>query len=217
MVKDALPWLDKVKALLHIWYPGQEGGRAVADIVFGEVNPSGKLPFSWEKKLQDRSSFDNYHDDDGDKKVKITDGVFCGYRHLDKDDIEPLFPFGFGLSYTSFDYKGLELSAKEIGIGDELTVSFQVANTGKVDGAEAAQVYVSDKESRLPRPLKELKGFTKVKLAAGESKRVSVELDRHALEYYDPEQGWVVERGEFEVLIGASCTDIRLRGGFKVK
>ncbi len=210
-------WLSEVKGLLHLWYPGQEGGRAAAEIIFGQVNPSGKLPITWEKRLEDRGASDNYHDDDNDKKVELTDGVFCGHRHFDKQGIEPLFPFGYGLSYTSFEYKDLKLSASEITADDTLRVSFQLSNTGKRVGAEVVQLYLSDSESSLPRPVKELKGFEKVKLEPGESKRLEIELDRRALQFYVPGQGWTVEAGEFEVLIGASATDIKLRGKFNLK
>jgi beta-glucosidase len=210
-------WLKDVSGLLHVWYPGQEGGKAAAEIIYGEVNPSGKLPFTWEKQLEDRSSYDNYHDDDNDKKVQITDGVFCGYRHFDKQAIEPRFAFGHGLSYTEFEYSELKLSAEEMSAEDRITVSFQLANKGQRAGVEVAQLYVSDLESSLPRPVKELKGFGKLVLAPGENKTVSIELDRKALEFFDPAKGWVVEPGEFEILIGASAVDIRLSGKFKLK
>lgn len=212
---DMTPWIDKAKALLQAWYPGQEGGTAIAEILFGEVNPSGKLPATFEAKLEDRSSFDNYRDDDGDKRVTITDGVFTGYRHHDTTGIAPRFPFGFGLSYTTFAYENLQLSAGSISEDDTLTVSFDVVNTGDRPGAEIAQLYVGDRESTLPRPAKELKGFAKVELQPGQRKSVQIAIDRSALVYYAPQKhDWVWEPGEFDVLVGASAGDIRLRSSF---
>lgn len=208
-------WIDRVNAVLHAWYPGQEGGTAVAEILFGEVNPSGKLPATFEKKLEDRSSFDCYQDEDGDKRVLLEDGIFTGYRHVDREGVEPLFPFGFGLSYTTFEYENLKLSSDSISAADTLTVSFDIVNTGERRGADVAQLYVADSEAAVPRPVKELKGFDRVDLDPGERRTVEIQLDRSALEYFDPtEKAWVAEPGEFEVLIGASSMDIRLRAGF---
>ena len=211
---DMQAWIDSVKGLVHAWYPGQEGGTAVAEILFGDVNPSGKLPVTFEKRLEDRSSFDCYHDDDGDKHVALTDGIMTGYRHCDARGIEPQFPFGFGLSYTTFAYDALRLSTDTMRPDDVLNVSFDIVNTGARAGAEVAQLYIRDEESSLPRPVKELKGFVKVQLEPGERRTVSIELDATALRFYDPDKGWTVEPGGFEVLVGASCTDIRLRGKF---
>lgn len=205
-------WIDRVRGVLHAFYPGQAGGRALAEILFGVVNPSGKLPATFEKREEDRSSFNCYHDDDADRRVALTDGIFTGYRHADRAGVEPLFPFGFGLSYTRFEHGGLTLSRERIVPGQSVGLSLTVSNVGDRSGAEVVQVYVRDVASRLPRPLKELKGFARVALEAGESRRVDITLPPSAFEYYDPDRkGWVLEPGEFEVLVGASAADIRQR------
>ncbi|MFP4580364.1 MAG: beta-glucosidase H [Candidatus Sumerlaeia bacterium] len=220
---DMQNWLTKIKALLMAWYPGQEGGTAVGEILFGKVNPSGKLPATFEKKWEDRSSYDNYHLSDEnrprntavDKRVRITDGVFTGYRHFDQSRVRPQFPFGFGLSYTDFEYSKFKLSKKTMKKEENLTVSFNVTNTGKVAGAEVAQMYISDLEASVPRPIKELKDFVRVELEPGETKEVSIEITPGMLAFYDMDwENWVVEKGDFEVLIGASAEDIRLQGKF---
>ena len=214
---DMERWIDRVPALLHAWYPGQEGGTAVADILFGRVNPSGKLPATFERRLEDRSSSACYHDADGDKRVALTDGIFTGYRHVDRHGPAPRFPFGFGLSYTSFAFENLALSPPAIASGEPLTVAFDVVNAGAVAGAEVAQVYVSDLEASLPRPAKELKGFAKVALRPGERRRVEVRLDPRSLSFYDPDRAaWVAEPGEFEVLVGSSSASLPLRARFRL-
>jgi len=211
---DMRSWIDRTPALLYAWYPGQEGGSAVAEIIAGIVNPSGRLPASFERSLEDRSSNRSYHDDDGDKRVCLTDGVFVGYRHHDRTGVPPLFPFGFGLSYTTFRYENLSLPARwERGTGIEL--SFDIINTGRREGREVAQLYVSDPEASVPRPSKELKGFASVTLKPGERKTVRMRLSRRHLEFYCPTRGkWVAEPGEFIVSIGSSASDIKLRGSF---
>jgi beta-glucosidase len=207
----SMPWLDDVPALLEAYYPGQEGGNAVANVLFGDVNPSGKLTVTFPKRLEDSPAFINFP---GTKEVFYGEGIFVGYRYYDKKDVEPLFPFGFGLSYTTFDYTGMQVS-KSVEAGETVKVSVTVKNTGQRPGKEVVQVYVSDKESGLVRPPKELKGFKKVALAPGESRVVEFELDGRALSYYDPyRQQWVAEPGEFEVLVGASSRDIRQKASF---
>ncbi|MBD3239578.1 MAG: hypothetical protein GF331_03260 [Chitinivibrionales bacterium] len=214
---DMRNWIGGIRGLLHVWYPGQEGGTAVAEVLFGAVNPSGKLPITFEEKLDDNSANGCYHDSDGDKRVALEDGIFTGYRHFDKNGVVPRFAFGFGLSYTTFEYRNLKLSSSSMSANGKLTVSFEIENTGELAGAEVAQVYVSDRKSSLPRPPKELKGFSRVHLDSGEKQTVEIVLDRSALAYYDPQKhAWVVEPGEFEVLVGASAADIRLRQAFKV-
>jgi beta-glucosidase len=215
---DMAPWIDKVKALLMAWYPGQEGGTAVADILFGVVNPSGKLPATFEKRLEDRSSFDCYHDDDGDKRVALTDGIFGGYRHFDRLELAPRFPFGFGLSYTTFRYDALELSATRMSESDTVTATVTITNTGKRPGAEVVQLYIRDVDSRLPRPVKELKGFGRIELAPGETGTVSMPITRESLAYYDSDRHeWVCEPGELVVMAAASATDIRHRASLVVE
>jgi beta-glucosidase len=202
-------WIDDVKGLLHAWYPGQEGGTAGAEIVFGEINPSGKLPVSFETEWSDNPTFRNYHDEDGDKRVSYREGLFIGYRYYDKTDVKPLFPFGFGLSYTSFSFSNLK--AKEDN-QKKYAVQVDVTNTGKKSGHETVQVYIRDVESSLPRPVKELKAFAKVFLKPGETRTVSLKLDREAFMFFSPKaKNWILEPGQFEILVGASSQDIRLK------
>lgn len=215
---DMSRFIERVPAVLHAFYPGEAGGQALAEILFGRVNPSGKLPATFEKRVEDRSSFSSYFDADGDQRVKLEDGIFTGYRHFDRAHIEPRFAFGFGLSYTTFQHSGLKLSRERLSAGQSLELSLDVKNTGSRAGAEVVQVYVRDVACRLPRPEKELKGFARVVLEPGETKRASVVLKQDAFEYYDPEQRrWVLESGEFEVLVGASATDIRHRARFVIE
>jgi beta-glucosidase len=204
------PWIDKTKGVIHAWYPGQEGAIALAEIIFGITNPSGKLPVSFETKLEDNPTFKSYWDDDKDLKVEFTEGIFMGYRGYDKSIVKPRFPFGFGLSYTTFEYGTLKVSTDKIKSGENLKFSIDITNTGKVDGAEAIQVYVSDIESSLPRPIKELKAFDKVFLKKGETKTVEFTLNKDAFSFYDPaKHDWVLEPGEFKIMIGSSSVDIR--------
>jgi beta-glucosidase len=202
-------WLAKAPALLQVWYPGMEGGNALARVLFGDVNPSGKLSCTFPRRLEDSPAhaMGNYPGKDG--TVRYEEGLLVGYRWFDTKGIEPLFPFGFGLSYTKFEYSGLRLTGGESrGI---LTAEFEVQNTGTRDGAEIAQLYVQDLKPRLQRPTKELKGFRKVFLKAGEKQTVSIPLNRSAFAFYDPAQrGWAAEKGDFKILIGSSSRDIRL-------
>jgi beta-glucosidase len=212
----AMDWLDRVPAVLQAWYTGQEAGNAIADVLFGDVNPSGRLPTSFPRRLKDNPAYINYPGENG--KVHYGEGLFVGYRYYDRKDIRPLFPFGYGLSYTTFGYRDLALSAAEYGPGEEIKVSVTVENTGTRAGQEVVQLYVRDLESRLVRPEKELKAFTKVALEAGETRTVTLTLDEEALAYYDPAQeGWVAEAGEFEVLVGRSALDIHLAGRFTLE
>jgi beta-glucosidase len=209
---DMSRWIDRVRAVLHAFYPGQAGGQALAEIIFGVVNPSGKLPASFEARAEDRGSFASYFDPDGDGRIELSDGIFSGYRHFDREGIAPRFAFGFGLSYTTFRFSDLRLSSARIAAGDSLGVSVRVTNTGMRAGAEVVQVYVRDVASRLPRPPKELKGFARLELDPGKSGEARVELPRQAFEFYDPAlKRWVLEPGEFEILVAASAADVRLR------
>jgi beta-glucosidase len=212
---DMSGWVDRVRAVLHAWYPGQAGGQALAEILLGRVNPAGRLPATFEKRLEDRSSFDSYHDR-GDLRVQLTDGVFTGYRHFDRQGIEPRFPFGFGLSYTSFSYSGLELSSTRLSASEALEVSLSVRNTGGRAGAEVVQLYVSALEPTLPRPVKELAGFAKVWLEPGQVTRVTLRLERRALEYYAAEHGaFRFDPGRFAVCVGPHAGDLRLWAEFQ--
>jgi beta-glucosidase len=205
-------WLPQTKALVHAWYPGQEGNLAVAEILFGITNPSGKLPVSFEKRWEDNATYKSYYDDDGDKHVKFSEGIFLGYRHFDKENIEPLFPFGFGLSYTTFEYSDIQIAKDQYKGSEPVSITLTVKNTGKVDGAEVVELYVNDPVSSLPRPPKELKAFSKVYLKVGECKEVKFTLNENAFHFYNPEKKrWVVEPGDFNILIGSSSRDIRLQ------
>jgi beta-glucosidase len=211
-------WIDKTKGLLYAWYPGQEGATAVAEIIFGKTNPSGKLPVSFETKLEDNPTFNSYWDYDNDLKVEFTEGIFMGYRGFDKSGVKPRFPFGYGLSYTTFEFGNLKVQSDKIKSGEDLKFSIDITNTGKIDGAEAVQVYVSDIESSLPRPIKELKAFDKVFLKKGETKTVEFTLNKDAFSFYDPaKHSWVVEPGEFKILIGSSSVDIRKDFSISIK
>ena len=210
----SMPWLDQVAAVVLAYYPGLENGNAVARVLLGEVNPSGKLPVTFPRRLQDTPAFVNFP---GGREVRYGEGIFVGYRYYDIKDIEPLFPFGHGLSYTAFAYSDLSLPAV-VKAGDRVTVALRVTNTGGMAGKEVVQLYVRDVVASQPRPLKELKGFAKVFLQPGESQVVSFVLDERALSFYDPDRGkWVAEPGEFEVLVGSSARDIRLIGRFHLE
>jgi beta-glucosidase len=207
-------WLEKVPAVLQAWYPGMEGGNALARVLFGDINPSGKLPATFPKKLSDSpaSALGAYPGTNGNETY--TEGLLVGYRWFDTKAIAPLFPFGFGLSYTTFKYSNLKILPSD-GTNELLTAQFEIQNTGARDGAETAQLYVHQDKPALPRPEKELKGFKKVFLKAGEVKTISVPLDRRALAFYDPAKGkWVVEKDQFNILVGGSSRDIRLTGNF---
>jgi beta-glucosidase len=212
---DMTHWIDQVPALLHAWYPGQEGGTALAQILFGEVNPSGKLPASFERRWEDNASFASYYPKKGDKRVEYKEGIFIGYRHFDRAPVKPLFPFGYGLSYTTFQYSNLKVTPLSADLSAPITVSFNVKNMGLREGAEVAEVYVGDSHASVPRPVKELKGFAKVHLRSGETKRVSVSLDRRAFSFYDVEKNnWKAEPGKFSILVGSSSEKIELQGEF---
>ena len=216
-------WMNDVKAILMAWYPGQQGGLAISEIITGKISPSGKLPISIEAKIEDNPCSANYHENvdrirskeiNPHSRVEYREGLFMGYRGYEKSGVKPLFPFGFGLSYTTFEYSNLDIKAE----GKEFVVCFDIKNTGKVAAAEVAQVYVSDDVCSLVRPEKELKGFDKVYLKAGETKRVSVRLDNEAFRFFDPiERQFKVEAGDFTIKVGSSSADIRLTGKLTVK
>ncbi|CEP78340.1 glycoside hydrolase family 3 C-terminal domain-containing protein [Defluviitoga tunisiensis] len=210
-----IPWIDKVKGLLESYLGGQAGGGAVADILFGEVNPSGKLAETFPKKLSHNPSYLNFPGEGN--KVEYREGVFVGYRYYDKKEIEPLFPFGYGLSYTTFEYTDISVDKKEITDKETIEVKVKVKNTGKVKGKEIVQLYVRDVESKVNRPEKELKGFEKIELEPGEEKTVTFKLDKRSFAYYNTEiRDWYVESGEFEILVGKSSKEIELKETVKV-
>ncbi|MGO8720557.1 MAG: glycoside hydrolase family 3 C-terminal domain-containing protein [Acidobacteriaceae bacterium] len=210
-------WLDKVPALLQTWYAGQEAGNALEKILLGEVNPSGKLPMSWEKKIEDNPTYKNYYEAPGSRNVNYAEGIFLGYRYYDKSHVKPLFPFGFGLSYTSFAFSNLEVTPQVASQTGSITVGFDVKNTGSRAGAEVAQVYVGDPSATVPRPVRELKGFSRVSLAPGESRHVTVTLNRRSLAYWDTiTHNWEVDPGKFVVYVGDSSRNIPLQKSFYV-
>jgi beta-glucosidase len=210
-------WLAQVPAVLYAWYPGLEGGNAVARALFGDVNPSGKLPCTFPKRLADSPAHALHAYPGTNGTVGYKEGLLVGYRWFDTKKIKPLFPFGYGLSYTTFKYSKLNLVPAPDAPGLPVTVEFELANTGSRAGAEVAQVYVQEARPSLPRPLKELKGFKKVFLQPGEKQKVSVTLDRNAFAHYDPDKkGWVADKGAYKILVGSSSRDLLLDGKFKL-
>ncbi|MDX1503097.1 MAG: glycoside hydrolase family 3 C-terminal domain-containing protein [Thermoanaerobaculia bacterium] len=210
----AMPWVEEVPAIVEGWLGGQAGAGATADVLFGRVNPSGKLAETFPKRLEDTPAFLNFPGENGN--VIYGERIFVGYRWYDKRSIEPLFPFGHGLSYTTFEYSDLRLSAPAVTDREELTVSATITNVGEMAGKEVVQLYVSDLESSLQRPVRELKGFAKVSLQPGESKPVTLTLAARDFAFYDPRQkDWVAESGEFTVALAASSRDIRLSETFR--
>ena len=209
---DMNGWLGAVPALVHVWYPGQEGGRALAEVLTGDVNPSGRLPVTFERRAEDNPAFETYYPAAGTKKVNYTEGVFVGYRGYQKKGVQPQFPFGFGLSYTTFTYANLAVEPSTEP-GTRYRVSFDLTNSGSREGAEVAQVYVGQPGSKVPRPAKELKGFAKVTLKPGETKRVSVALDDRSFSYYDAAgKKWRADPGAYQVLVGRSADQTELTG-----
>lgn len=211
-----MPWANEVKGILETWLGGQAGAGATADVLFGKVNPSGKLAETFPQKLEDTPAFLNFPAEQGE--VIYGERIFVGYRYYDKKKIEPLFPFGYGLSYTTFEYSDLKVSSKNIKDTDGLIVSMKIKNTGKFDGKEVVQLYVKDSECTLIRPEKELKKFVKVDLKAGEEKEISFELNARDFSYFDGKREmWIAESGAFELMLGASSRDIRLTATVELK
>ena len=228
-------WVNnpQVQGLLHVIFPGQDGGRALAEVIFGDVNPSGKLPFTFEKRFEDNPAYPDYSADlprdPTGNTATYKEGIFVGYRGFEKNSVQPQFPFGFGLSYTTFAYSDLDIkpAKKENGFTkagfkehdgedhDLVKVSFTVTNTGERVGAEIAELYVGEKNPTVSRPIKELKVF----LQPGESRRITLELDQRSFAFFktnpDPtKQVWEAEPGIYNILVGASSQDIRLNGQF---
>ena len=206
---DMSQWIDKTPAIMQAWYPGMEGGNALAKLIFGEANPSGKLPMTFPKKLEDDPAH-KLGEYPGDAVNEYYyDDIYVGYRYFDTYKVEPQFAFGHGLSYTSFEYSNLKVAPG----GKGAIISFTVKNTGKRAGAETAQVYVKQEKAKLPRPEKELKGFDKVFLQPGESKMITIKMDENAFSYYsDIENNWIREKGFFDILVGSSSRLVRLSG-----
>lgn len=210
-----MPFVNNVKGIVEGYLTGQASGKAIADVIYGETNPSGKLAETFPIKLSDNPSYLNFPGEVN--KVEYKEGIFVGYRYYDKKEMDVLFPFGYGLSYTNFEYSDIEVSSKEINDTDKLDVTVKVKNTGDVFGKEIVQLYVRDVNSNVIRPEKELKGFEKIGLNPGEEKTVSFELDKKSFAYYNTDiSDWHVETGDFEILIGKSSRDIVLKEVVKV-
>ncbi len=214
---DMQPWASKVGASLQAWFPGQQGGQALAEILFGKVNPSGKLPITIDKKIEDNPSYASYPDpaayrgDNALTEMTYSEGLYMGYRGYDKKHAKPLYPFGYGLSYTTFGYSDLKLSTNVMAPGSTVDVTFKVTNTGDKAGFEVAQLYVHPNNPAVDRPEKELKGFTKVYLQPGESKTVSIPIDSRSLAYYvEKTDSWDVDAGKFKILVGPDSEDLPL-------
>jgi len=209
-------WIGKVPAVLDLWYGGQEGGNAIADVLFGDANPSGKLPVSFVKQWKDSPAYGHYPGES--LQVDYAEGIYVGYRYFDERNIEPLFPFGYGLSYTKFDYSDLKVSPDKAAPGQSVGVTLRVRNSGSRAGAEVLELYLHDAHSTVDRPIQELKGFRRVVLAPGETRVVDFTLDRSAMAYYSTaKRDWVAEPGQFDVLVGSSSRDIRLKGSFDLE
>jgi beta-glucosidase len=225
-------WYNRVKAILYAWYGGQNGSKAVAEIISGKINPSGKLPISIEKDFKDSPGYGylpvgeqlySGWKDDVEKTKPVFDvvykeGIFIGYRWYEKNKIKPLFPFGFGLSYTTFKYSNIKISNKILSANDKIEVSFEITNTGLKSGFETAQMYISDIESSLPRPVKELKGFEKIFLEPGKSAIITMIIGKDDLSFWSPEKGgWIAEPGKFDILVGSSSEDIKLNSAIELR
>ncbi|MHA2217215.1 MAG: glycoside hydrolase family 3 C-terminal domain-containing protein [Candidatus Hodarchaeales archaeon] len=210
-------WLDEVPVVLEAWYPGMEGGRAIANILFGEISPSGKLPITFPNKIKDSPAHQSTRTFPGvNLKVYYEEGIFVGYRYFDQQGINPLFPFGYGLTYTSFSYSQLTLNKSKVTDDDEIVLSVTVTNTGERSGSEVVQVYFQQIESSVERPPKELIGFEKVYLSPQESKIVSISINPKDLAFYDVQKGlWKLEKGSFKLMVGSSSRDIHLDATFE--
>ena len=212
---DMTRWIENVPAILHAWYPGQEGGTALAQILFGDYSPSGKLPASFERRWEDNPTFHSYYPENGGSRVRYAEGLFVGYRHFDRSETKPLFAFGYGLSYSTFAYDKLSVTPQNGNLNEPVSVSFDVKNTGHREAAEVAELYVGDSHASVPRPVKELKAFAKVNLKPGETRRVTLKLERRAFSFYDVQKkDWNAEPGDFAILVGGSSDNILLRGKF---
>ena len=226
----AMPWVNEVPAIVQGWFLGSEAGTALASVLVGDANPSGKLPFTFPAKLEDVGAHklgeypgnkeelaQSKHRGDTINEIYRED-IFVGYRWADKEKIKPLFPFGHGLSYTTFAYGKPSADKKTMTADDTISFTVNVKNTGTREGQEVVQLYISDKKSSLPRPVKELKGFRKVKLAPGEEKAVTLTIDKKALSFFDDaKHEWVAEPGKFEAIIGSSSRDIKGIVPFELK
>ena len=211
-------WLDRIPGYLEMWYPGEAGGTALAEILFGAVNPSGHLPATFERRREDNPTANTYYPEGDSIRVEYKEGVFVGYRGYERNGVKPLFPFGYGLSYTTFKYSNLAVAPAKAGQTSAVfTVSFDLTNTGDRAGADVAELYVADDHSKVPRPAKELKGFAKVSLQPGQTRHVAIDLDARAFAYYDvAAKQWHITPGNFGILVGRSSDEIVLKGSVAV-
>jgi beta-glucosidase len=209
-----MPWINSVNALVHAWYGGNEMGNAIADVVFGDVNPSGKLPLTFPVRNQDNPAFLNYRTERG--RTLYGEDIYIGYRWYEKLELAVLFPFGHGLSYTSFSLSDLKMKKDD----DNITINVKVANTGDRAGAEVVQVYVNQKDPSIRRPVKELKGFKKVQLEKGESKDVEIVIEtKYATSFWDEvREAWISEKDSYTVIVGTTSAEKNaLTAGFEVE
>jgi beta-glucosidase len=214
---DVSRWIDRVPAFLYGWYAGQEGGRALPRVLFGDVNPSGHLPISFERRWADNPVHDNYYVNAPDNTVVYREGVFVGYRGYERNGVKPLFPFGHGLSYTTFAFRNLNLTPTAPRVGETVTVSFDITNTGSRAGAAVPQLYLGNPTASVRRPIKELKGFARIDLKPGETRHVILPLDPRAMSFFDTQShAWKQEPGKFTVFVGHSSADIDLQGDYAV-
>jgi beta-glucosidase len=210
---DSTSWIGRVPALLEGWYGGEQGGTALAEILLGVRNPSGHLPVTFERRAEDNPTFASYYPDAVSKRVTYKEGVFVGYRGYEHSNTKTLFPFGFGLSYTTFKFANLSVDGFSGGADPQVSISFDLTNTGSRPGAQVAQVYVSEDHPTLPRPERELKGFERIQLAPGETRRVKISLGPRAFAFYDvAKKKWAINRGRFTVGVGDSVESIELKG-----
>jgi beta-glucosidase len=213
----AMPWVKEVPGIVQGWFLGTEAGNALAAVLVGDVNPSGKLTFTFPVKLSDNGAHALGEFPGGDE-VKYNESIFVGYRYADKQKAKPLFSFGHGLSYTTFEYGKVTADKKQVSADGKITFSVKVKNTGAREGSEVVQLYISDLKSSLVRPIKELKGFEKISLKAGEEKTITFTVDKTALSFFDDKKhDWVAEPGAFEAIVGASSTDIKSKVGFSLQ
>ena len=213
----AMPWVKEVPGIVQGWFLGTEAGNALAAVLVGDVNPSGKLTFTFPVKLSDNGAH-ALGEFPGGNEVKYNESIFVGYRYADKQKAKPLFSFGHGLSYTTFEYGKVSADKKQVSADGKITFSVKVKNTGTREGSEIVQLYISDLKSSLVRPIKELKGFEKISLKAGEEKTVTFTIDKTALSFFDDKKHeWVAEPGAFEAIVGASSTDIKSKVGFSLQ
>jgi beta-glucosidase len=215
---DMAGWIERVPAVVMTWFTGEQGGRALGQLLVGDANFSGRLPITLERTWEDNPNHDSYYPVRGTTRVPYVNGVFVGYRGFEQNRTQPLFPFGFGLSYTTFNYGNLTIAPAPGTNSPAYEVAFDVTNTGQRAGDDVPQLYVAPGKSSVPRPPKELKGFSRVSLKPGETRRVIIGLDARSFAYWDTaSHQWKVDAGDYEILVGSSSATIALRGRVTVK